>query len=449
MSFRSGVATFAGKSSYWFLHTFLHGGSSLPGKITLKLDPNILRTLGAKYDVIVITGTNGKTLTTALTVSVLHEKYPTILTNPTGSNMEQGIVTTFLNAKNPKTGRPLAVLEVDEANVIKVTQYIEPKAFVFTNIFRDQMDRYGEIYTTYQKILDGVALAPNATIIANGDSPIFHSKELPNPIEYYGFDDQPDTDMKAKPNTDGVLCPNCEHILHYHSLTYSNQGKYFCPNCGFSRPELTYRLTKLGEQTPTSSKFEIDGHPFKIQVGGTYNIYNALAAYAVGRFMGVTPTQISNAFNANQQVFGRQEVIDVDGKLVTIILVKNPVGLDQVLHMIGTDTHPFSLVGLLNANYADGIDTSWIWDGDFEQLADRDIPTVITGGERYKDITFRLKVAGIPDDRHIVEPNLEKVVDEIKKVSTDRVYVLATYTAMLQMRKILADKGYVKEGLGL
>jgi UDP-N-acetylmuramoyl-L-alanyl-D-glutamate--2,6-diaminopimelate ligase len=106
-------------------------------------------------------------------------------------------------------------------------------------------------------------------------------------------------------------------------------------------------------------------------------------------------------------------------------------------------------VGLLNANYADGIDTSWIWDGDFEQLADRDIPTVITGGERYKDITFRLKVAGIPDDRHIVEPNLEKVVDEIKKVSTDRVYVLATYTAMLQMRKILADKGYVKEGLGL
>ena len=180
--------------------------------------------------------------------------------------MEQGIVTTFLNAKHPKTGRPLAVLEVDEANVIKVTQYIEPKAFVFTNIFRDQMDRYGEIYTTYQKILDGVALAPNATIIANGDSPIFHSKELPNPMDYYGFDVQPEQDRTAKPNTDGVL-PVCEHILHYHSLTYSNQGKYFCPNRGFERPELTYRLTKLGEQTPTSSEFEVDGHAFKIGVG--------------------------------------------------------------------------------------------------------------------------------------------------------------------------------------
>ncbi|CAJ1228702.1 Mur ligase family protein [Levilactobacillus zymae] len=449
MSLRSGVATFAGKSSYWFLHTFLHGGSSLPGKITLKLDPQILRSLGAKYDVIVITGTNGKTLTTALTVSVLHEKYPTILTNPTGSNMEQGIVTTFLNAKNPKTGRPLAVLEVDEANVIKVTQYIEPKAFVFTNIFRDQMDRYGEIYTTYQKILDGVALAPNATIIANGDSPIFNSKELPNPIQYYGFDDQPDSDFKAKPNTDGVLCPNCQHILHYHTLTYSNQGKYFCPNCGFKRPELTYRLTQLGTQTPTSSQFDIDGHAFKITVGGTYNIYNALAAYAVGRFMGVTPEQIAHAFTANEQVFGRQEVIDVNGKRVTIILVKNPVGLDQVLHMIGTDPQPFSFVGLLNANYADGIDTSWIWDGDFEQLADSNIPTFITGGERYKDITFRLKVAGVPDDKHIVEPSLEKVVDRIQEVPTDRVYVLATYTAMLQLRKILASKGFIKEGLGV
>ncbi len=173
MSLQSSIATAAGKSSYWFLHTFRNGGSSLPGKITLKLDPNILDELGKNYDVIVITGTNGKTLTTALTVSVLKEKYDNVLTNPSGSNMEQGIVTTFLTAKRGRNERPLAVLEVDEANVIKVTQHIKPKAFVFTNIFRDQMDRYGEIYTTYKKILDGVALAPNATVIANGDAPYF------------------------------------------------------------------------------------------------------------------------------------------------------------------------------------------------------------------------------------------------------------------------------------
>lgn len=225
MSINSTLATWTGKSAYWFLHTFRGGGSSLPGKLALKLDPTILKHLAKNYDVIVITGTNGKTLTTALTVKVLREQYPDILTNPSGSNMKQGIVTTFLRA--PKAHqKPLAVLEVDEANVIMVTKYITPKAFVFTNIFRDQMDRYGEIYTTYQKILDGVALAPEATIIANGDLPLFNAKQLPNPILYYGFDYQPDHDQQAPANTDGLLCPRCQHILRYHSRTYSNMGKY-------------------------------------------------------------------------------------------------------------------------------------------------------------------------------------------------------------------------------
>lgn len=448
MTLRSHFATFAGRSSYWFLHTFLKGGSSLPGKITTKIDPDILKHLGQNYDVVVITGTNGKTLTTALTVRVLQQKYPDILTNPTGSNMEQGIVTTFLRAPKAKGKRPIAVLEVDEANVIKVTRYIKPKAFVFTNIFRDQMDRYGEIYTTYQKIIDGVALAPKATIIANGDAPIFHSKNLPNPIIYYGFRHQPEQDIKAKPNTDGVLCPNCQHILHYRYITYSNLGKYFCPNCGFERPVLTHAVTELGEMTPTSSAFNVDQHPMKIEIGGLYNIYNALAAYSVGRFFGVEPEEIEAAFSEDKKVFGRQEVIDLDGKKVTLILVKNPVGLNQVLDMIATDKEPFSFVGLLNANYADGIDTSWIWDGNFEKLPKLNIPAFITGGERYKDITFRLKVAGVPEDKHQIVPELSNVVEKIKTLPTEHVYVLATYTAVLQLRKLLADQGYIKEGMG-
>ncbi|GAX00345.1 Mur ligase family protein [Secundilactobacillus mixtipabuli] len=448
MTLRSNVAAFAGRSSYWFLHTFLKGGSSLPGKITTKIDPEILKHLGQNYDVIVITGTNGKTLTTALTVRVLKQKYSHILTNPTGSNMEQGIVTTFLRAPKVKGARPIAVLEVDEANVIKVTKYIKPKAFVFTNIFRDQMDRYGEIYTTYQKIIDGVALAPEATIIANGDAPIFHSKNLPNPVIYYGFKDPEEKDIKAKPNTDGVLCPNCQHILHYRYLTYSNLGKYFCPNCGYQRPELKFAVTKVTDLTPTSSEFEVDNHPMKIEIGGLYNIYNALAAYAVGRFLGVTPEQIDTAFSEDKKVFGRQEVIHLDGKQVTLILVKNPVGLNQVLDMIATDKKPFSFVGLLNANYADGIDTSWIWDGNFEKLPHLNIPAYITGGERYKDITFRLKVAGVPDNKHQVVPELKDVVEKIKTLPTEHVYVLATYTAVLQLRKLLADQGYIKEGMG-
>ncbi|MDM8266015.1 Mur ligase family protein [Limosilactobacillus pontis] len=443
MSIRSSFAEFAGRSSYWFLHTFMHGGSSLPGKLTLKLDPNILQSFSKKYDLVIVTGTNGKTLTTALSVRVLREKYDQVLTNPTGSNMEQGIVTTFITAPRAKK-KGLAVLEVDEANVPIVCRYITPKAFVFTNIFRDQMDRYGEIYTTYNKILRGVKLAPKATIIANGDEQLFHSKDLPNPIIYYGFNHEHHEAFNAPANTDGLLCPKCQHILQYHMRTYAGLGDYFCPHCGFKRPELTYSVTKIDKLTPTNSTFEIDGHQYTIGIGGLYNIYNALAAYSLGRFMGVAPEQIKHAFESDERVFGRQEIINVDGKQVTIILVKNPVGLNQVLDMIETDPKPFSFAFLLNANYADGIDTSWIWDGDFEKLARHQIPQYMTGGERYKDITTRLTMAGIDNVWH--EPDLTKVIDKIKQMPTEHVYILATYTAMLQLRKLLAEKEYIKKG---
>ena len=443
MSIRSSFAEFAGRSSYWFLYTFMHGGSSLPGKLTLKLDPNILQSFSKKYDLVIVTGTNGKTLTTALSVRVLREKYDQVLTNPTGSNMAQGIVTTFITAPRAKK-KGLAVLEVDEANVPIVCRYITPKAFVFTNIFRDQMDRYGEIYTTYNKILRGVKLAPKATIIANGDEQLFHSKDLPNPIIYYGFNHEHHEAFNAPANTDGLLCPKCQHILQYHMRTYAGLGDYFCPHCGFKRPELTYSVTKIDKLTPTNSTFEIDGHQYTIGIGGLYNIYNALAAYSLGRFMGVAPEQIKHAFESDERVFGRQEIINVDGKQVTIILVKNPVGLNQVLDMIETDPKPFSFAFLLNANYADGIDTSWIWDGDFEKLARHQIPQYMTGGERYKDITTRLTMAGIDNVWH--EPDLTKVIDKIKQMPTEHVYILATYTAMLQLRKLLAEKEYIKKG---
>lgn len=448
MSFKSSIAKMAGKSSYWFLHTFRSGGSSLPGKITTKIDPTILKDLGKDYDVIVITGTNGKTLTTALTVKVLRQKFDHVLTNPTGSNMEQGIVTTFLTDHKSKNGKNIAILEVDEANVIKVTQYIKPLAFVFTNIFRDQMDRYGEIYTTYRKILDGVKLAPEATIIANGDMPIFNSVDLPNPVVYYGFNNQPDGEMKADPNTDGVVCPRCEHIIHYKFISYSNQGKYYCPNCGWERPELTYQLTQITKLTPNLSKFFIDASNFTLHIGGLYNVYNALAAYSVGKFMGVPTSSIQKALNdPDERVFGRQEQINVDDKEITIVLVKNPVGLNQVIDMVGTESEPFSFVGLLNANYADGIDTSWIWDGNFEKLTQMPIQQYMTGGERYKDITFRLKVAGVEDNQLWTYDNLKDAVSNIKNLPTKRVYVFATYTAMLQLRKQLATEGYIKEGI--
>lgn len=448
MTLKSSLAIAAGKSSYWFLHNFMHGGTSLPGKITLSIDPDVLRQLAQDYEIVIITGTNGKTLTTALTVKVLQAKYGKVLTNPSGSNMKQGIVTAFLTNKRGKQGKKIAVLEADEANVPIISEYIKPAAFVLTNLFRDQMDRYGEIYTTYAKILQGIKMHPQATVIANGDAPIFNSKDLPNPILYYGFDNQNDHEQLAPANTDGLLCPKCQHILHFKNLIYSNLGKYYCPNCGFKRPELQYKVTKIVEQTPQSSTFMIGSHEITIHIGGTYNIYNALAAYTIGAFLDVPSTTAVKALSdPDSKVFGRQEVINVDGKSVTLILVKNPVGLDQVLQMIKSDAQPFSLAVLLNANYADGIDTSWIWDGRFEDLPFERIPAILTGGERYQDITFRLRVAGVPEEHFTQEENLEQVLQKIKRMPTEHVYVLATYTAVLQLRKMLAQQGYIEGGM--
>lgn len=446
MSIKSSIATFAGKSSYWFLHNVLKGGTSFPGKLAMKIDPEVLEDLGKNYETIIVTGTNGKTMTTALITQTLKEKYGDILTNPSGSNMAQGIVTAFL-AHSQKGQRKIAVLEVDEANVKAVTQLVHPKAFVLTNIFRDQMDRYGEIYTTYEKIVNGIKLAPEATVIANGDASIFSSVDLPNPKVYFGFEsekDKPQNDLKAGVNTDGVLCPKCNHILHYHAISYANLGDFFCPNCGYKRPELTYKLEKISEQTPSKIAFTIDGQDFAINIGGTYNIYNALAAFACAREFDVSGEEIAQAFAKNKRIFGRQELINYQGKEINIILVKNPVGLNEVLSLLNTEEEPYTLAALLNAHHADGIDTSWIWDGDFESLEKEKIKQIIVGGERHKDMDFRLKVAGFDPAIMTVEADFDQLPDAFAKAETKKVYVLSTYTAMLHLRQIFTDKGVLK-----
>ncbi|NBA10638.1 MurT ligase domain-containing protein [Weissella confusa] len=449
MSFKSALATFVGKSSYVVLHDILRrGGTSLPGKLATKIDPEVMTTLAEHYDVILITGTNGKTLTTTLTTRVLREKYPDVITNPSGSNMMQGITGTMLTAKvTDKSQRPIALLEVDEANVEAVARQLKPKAFVLTNIFRDQLDRFGEIYTTYDKILKGIRLFPEATVIANADSPIFMRGNLPNPKVYFGFNHLPaDGDMKAPHNTDGILSPTDDTVLHYHFMTFGNQGDYFSVTDDFKRPELDYAVTKVNEMTPRFSNFDIDGETYQIEIGGMYNIYNALAAYAVGRYLGVSTEQIHHAFESNAQIFGRQEAVKVNGKEVTIVLIKNPVGANQVIDMMKTDDQPFSLIALLNANYADGIDTSWIWDTDFESLQDSGMQKIVTGGERYKDLYVRLKMAGYGDLP--VYQDLKQIVKAIDSMPTERVYIAATYTAMMQLRAQLAQEGFIKTGMG-
>ncbi|MDV5988477.1 Mur ligase family protein [Streptococcus canis] len=433
-----------GKAAQLIL-TKMGRGSTYPGHLALSFDKDILDTLSQNYDIVVVTGTNGKTLTTALTVGILKEAFGEVLTNPSGANMITGITSAFLSAKKGRSGKQIAVLEIDEASLPRITTYLKPSLFVYTNIFRDQMDRYGEIYTTYQMIVDGASKAPEATILANGDSPIFSSKALVNPVKYYGFNTTKHAPQLAHYNTEGVLCPKCEHILYYRLNTYANLGDFVCLNCNFQRPTLDYQLTELTTITNNSSEFVIDGQDYKINVGGLYNIYNALAAVAVAEFFGVKPEQIKAGFNKSKAVFGRQETFMLGDKSCTLVLIKNPVGASQALEMIQLAAYPFSLSVLLNANYADGIDTSWIWDANFELITQMPITEINAGGVRHSEIARRLRVTGFDETKLSQAEKLEEIMQAIEKQEAKHAYILATYTAMLEFRSLLADRHVVEK----
>lgn len=445
MPLRNIFATQVGKWTSWFLKKYTHGGTSLPGKLVLTIDPHILESLTQNYEIAIVTGTNGKTLTTALAVQALKTKYDVVVTNPSGSNMIQGIVGVLLEAPKLKAGQKgVAVLEVDEGSLKHIVKPLQPHYLVFTNIFRDQLDRYGEVYSIYQLLEQAALDAPNAKIIANGDLPLFNNELLAKRAVYFGFDHQPDQEVSPKPNTDCILCPKCDHPLKYKMITYANLGKYYCPECGFQRPELTYRVDKLDTLALTHSDFTIESQSIHLPIAGKYNIYNALAAFSLASELGLEPDAISKSLNTAQRVFGRQEVFEIDGKKILLNLVKNQVGLNQVIELISLDKNPFTLVALLNNDYADGVDVSWIWDGDFEQLKNLDYRQVFTAGSKKEEMTYRLKVAGIAPEQIQEKADFDAIIEAIKHCDTEYVHILATYTAMLSLRDKLIKAGYLR-----
>ncbi len=446
MSIRAALAKKAGQATKLALNLTGREGSSLPGKVAMGLSPEILKSLSKNYRVIVVTGTNGKTQTTALITEIFRTHFKTVLTNPSGANMLQGVVSCFLSAKESKGSR-FAVLEVDEATLKYVTAHIDVEVILFTNVFRDQMDRYGEIYSTWQMMLDGARLAPKATIICNGDLPLFHEPSLPNQVRRFGFDHLSDGDELAHYNTDGVLCPQCDNVLHYRFNVYSNLGKYFCPHCGLKRHHLDWRMSGIEALTPEASTFYLDGTRYHIPVGGIYNIYNALAAYAVAKHFGFSDAAIRLGFDNARGVFGRQEKLSIAGREVVLNLIKNPVGFNQIVELLALDDEPFSLMMLLNDRPADGTDVSWIWDGDFEKLVHLTHGRpIVASGIRFEDLKTRLTVAGAAQEDVYCEGDLTRLADLVQNMVDQKVYVLATYTAILDLRKIWKSQGHLKEG---
>lgn len=422
-----------------------HGGTNFPGKVALRLDKNILKTIANNYDVILITGTNGKTTTTSMIYSIAKESNKPVITNFTGANMYTGIIACFISNYSFKksTEKKIAIIEVDEANLKFITEYISPKIITITNLFRDQLDRYGEVYTTLKKILEGVEKSPTSTLVLNGDESLLGDLNLKNPILYYGFNTKINENKIVDINADAKFCKICKAPYEYNFITYNHLGDFYCSKCGYKRPTLTYSIDKVIDLNTNGSTVHINDKPYYINQPGTYNIYNALCAYSVAKSLGFEDTTIERSLKNVASSFGRQETLNIEGKEVKIILVKNPAGYDEAVNTINLDTRKINLCLLLNDNYADGKDVSWIWDVNFERLTSLDISKVMISGIRLYDMAIRLKVAGFTSDSFLLCNEEEILLKEIKDCSGEIVYILATYTAMINLRKFLHTKGYI------
>lgn len=422
------------------------GGTNFPGKVALKLDNNILSTVSKNYEVILITGTNGKTTTTSMVYNILKESNKKVITNNTGANMLPGIVACFVenfSFKKVKTVQ-YAVIEADEANVPLVTQYITPKVITITNLFRDQMDRYGEVYTTLKKILDGIVKVPETTLVLNGDESLLGDLNVQNKCIYYGFKSYKDDNKEIDINADAKFCKKCKAPYSYDFITYNHLGSFYCPNCGYKRPDLSYYVDSVIEQTSKGSLVSINDEEYEINQPGTYNIYNALCAYSIASTLDVEACIIQKSLKSTVSSFGRQESLTIKDKDVKIILVKNPAGFDEALKTISLDKNNVSAAFLLNDNYADGRDVSWIWDVNFEDLSKLELSKIMISGIRMYDMAIRLKVAGLSKENFVLCESYDKLLEEITVCNTSTIYVLATYTAMISFRKYLHGKGYIK-----
>ena len=423
------------------------GGSNFPGRVALKIDNNVLKTVAADYKIIVVTGTNGKTTTTSMVYNMIKDSNKKVISNNTGANMLPGITACFIEhfSFSKDSQEKYAVIETDEANLKLITQYITPEIITVTNLFRDQLDRYGEVYTTLKKILSGIELVPESKLVLNGDESLLGDLGLANKCTYYGFETSLDNNITIDVNADAKFCKKCQSPYKYHYLTYNHLGYFYCENCGYKRPELKYSINKILELTPQGSLVEINNNQYYINIPGTYNIYNALCAFSIAKEIGIDNSVIFNSLKSQKSSFGRQESIELEGKQVKIILVKNPAGYDEAINTVSLDTRRVTIALLLNDNYADGRDVSWIWDVKFEKLTQLDLEKILISGLRLYDMATRLKIAGLPEENFLVTENYEELLRGIKETQNKTVYILATYTAMISLRKFLKTKGYIKE----
>lgn len=412
------------------------GGSALPGLVAERLDKNVLAKLRRNLgDVILVTGTNGKTTTVKMLAAILEAEGKQLVVNQSGSNMSRGIISALIAGNNKdKTG----VFEVDEAALRTVSAALQPKTILVLNLFRDQLDRYGELNTTAKLIGEGIAKT-NAKVILNADDPLVAglNQYAKGEVVYFGVEDKGYERMKYDYTADSGHCPKCGEALDYKHAYFSHLGVYSCPEGHFTRPKPAYQITKVVDDQKGQYALNADGTKadMNIQLPGLYNAYNAMAALATAASLDADHHRSLEALQSVSAAFGRVEEVRVGNKKIYLLLIKNPTGFNQIIQTFLTKQKNQPVLIAINDNFADGRDVSWLWDAGLEAICEQR-HNIIVSGVRAGDMALRLKYAGIPSQ---VKGNLVAALDELLANTPDggTALILPTYTTMLQLRNIL------------
>lgn len=419
------------------------GGTSLPGKVLTRVEPHAIKRLAQRLERgnVVISATNGKTTTAAMVASILQRTGAELVHNRAGANMAGGIASALADASRGG-GRRLTgnfgLFEVDEFWLGQVSEELEPRATLLGNLYRDQLDRFGEL----EIIADRWAtiVRNRAGLVLNADDPLVADlgRHAPEPT-YFGVDDDRLALPELQHASDSKHCRRCGHAYTYSAVYLAHLGHYKCPNCGQERPQPSVVGTNVQLNGIRNATFDLNGHRVELPLPGLYNVYNALGAAALTLSLGVEIEDVVQGLQAVAPAFGRAETLDL-GRPTSLLLVKNPAGANEVLRTLALEGRELDLLGVLNDRIADGRDVSWVWDADWELLVGS-VRHFTASGTRAAELALRMKYAGLDADRITVVDDLEQGLDHALSSGDGPLYVVPTYTALLELREILTRRG--------
>jgi len=419
---------------------------TVPGKLLSKLDPAAIDKLAARLPAgsAVVSATNGKTTTSAMAAEILRPRFR-LAHNRSGANLVSGVASTLLAAGDAELG----LLEVDEGALPEVLRRVRPRAVLLGNLFRDQLDRYGELELVAERWRRAVGDLPSTTaVVLNADDPQVGS--LRDDAVHYGLDDPAVARPALQHAADSKYCIRCGTPYLYAAAYVGHLGDYRCPNCGHARPALQVSAGSIELEGLERAAFDLrtpeGSRRVELALPGLYNVYNALGAAALARALGASLDEIVDGLGSFSAAFGRFERIAVDGKQMLLLLIKNPAGANEAVRTLVDGRAPRLAVVALNDAIADGRDVSWIWDVDFEPLL-AGLDTVVVSGGRAAELALRCKYGGLDESKIEVVPDLARALDRGLELTPDggELVVLPTYTAMLALQRVIAERGLAKK----